>query len=66
MTKTKKVSSTAVIKAAEAQLRRRLIAVGTERDKLREIASEYDSLADSCDEAYEALQSAVGALSRYA
>ena len=57
---------TATVRACRLQLRRRLKAVGLERDRLRELISEYEDLASTCDEAVEALQDAINSLSKYA
>lgn len=54
------------IRAARAELFKRIRAVGVERDKLREMASDYEDLANSCDEAMDGLQAAIEALSKYA
>jgi len=62
---TSKIES-ATIKAARVQLRKRLKAVGRERDALRRLAEDSETLADSCDEAMDALRTAIEALSRYA
>ena len=54
------------IKAARAELRKRLKAVGDERDALRECIDSFEDLESSCSDAYEALQGAIEALSRHA
>jgi uncharacterized coiled-coil protein SlyX len=40
------------------------LAIGKQRDKLGDLISELESLKQDCDEAYDAMQSAVDALSR--
>ena len=66
MTAKKPKPESATVRSCRVQLRRRLKAVAIERDKLRELASEYESLADTCDEATDALHAAIEALSKYA
>lgn len=56
----------AVIKGARTQLKKRIKALGAERDALRELADEYAELAGVADEALEGLHSAVDAISKYA
>ncbi len=46
-------------------LEKRRDAIGTERDKLRELISEWEDLADSCDIAYDCVNRAIRALSEY-
>lgn len=64
--KTKIRLESATIRAARAELFKRVRAVGAERDLLRELASDYEDLANSCDEAMDGLQGAIEALSKYA
>ncbi len=56
----------ASIKQIIKQLERRRDAIGKERDKLRELLSEWADLADTCDSAYEDIDRAIDALSQYA
>lgn len=49
---------------AKLEVRRK--AIGVERDKLRDIISEYEELIDSCDRAEEHIECAVEALSEFA
>ncbi len=62
----KNKAESAGIKAARAQLRKHIKTVGAERDSLRELISDLEELATSCDEAQESLIYAVNVLSRYA
>jgi hypothetical protein len=62
----KPAPESATIRSARVQLRRRLKAVAIERDKLRDIISDYEDLVNSCDDAVDALHTAIEALSRYA
>jgi ribosomal protein L10 len=54
------------VKVVRAELLRRIKAVARERDALRNLISDCEALAASCDDALEALQLGVDALSRYA
>ena len=45
-------------------LEKRKISIGKERDKLREFISDYEELAEHCDQAYDAIQSAIYSLSQ--
>lgn len=47
------------------ELEKKKISIGKERDELRNLLEEYNSIADSLDEAYESLEHAVGSLSQY-
>ena len=46
------------------QIKERLKAVGKERDKIRELISEWEMLADNCDTAIEHLERAADELSQ--
>ncbi len=48
------------------QLETRRDAIGRERDKLRELLSDWADLADNCDSAYEDIDHAIDALSQHA
>jgi uncharacterized coiled-coil DUF342 family protein len=39
--------------------------IAAERDKLREILSEVESIVEDCDEAHDELEAAVDCLSKY-
>ena len=54
------------IKQLIKQLEKRRDAIGKERDKLRELLSEWADLADTCDCAYEDIDHAIDSLSQYA
>lgn len=56
----------AAVRAARAELRERLKAIGDERNKLRSLRDDLDDLLTSCDDAHDGLESAIEALSRYA
>lgn len=64
-TKTKKQHS-ALIRSTLAQLKKRVKAIGVERDALRAIAEDCADLADSCDDATGDIESAINTLSKYA
>lgn len=64
MPKTKK--KTRSVRAVNAELRKRIKAIGVERDALRELEGTIQSLAISCDDAIESLENAISALSQYA
>jgi len=51
-----------MIKAIE----KRRVAVGKERDKISEMIDELSCLKESCDRAYDDMQSAIDALSEHA
>ena len=51
------------LKDCLAELEIRKVAIGAERDKLREVMSEFEQLLEVCDRAYEDLDSAIGSLS---
>ncbi len=61
----RKVRSKTLV-AARAELLKRQRAVGAERDQLRALAAECAELADSCEEAHDAIENAIEILSRYA
>lgn len=66
MPRKKQVLKSALVRTATVELKKRIKAVGAERDALREIADDCIDLADSCDDAIGDIQSAIDALSKYA
>lgn len=54
------------VKRLMATLEKRRVAIGAERDKLRDIISEYLDLAETCERAADDLQNAIDALSELA
>lgn len=62
----KKKPESVTVRACRVQLRQHLKAISVERDALRDLIEDYQVLADSCDEAADAVRSAIEMLSRYA
>lgn len=61
----KRPTESPTIRAARRELIKRLKAVGRERDQLRALKDDLEDLENSCSDAYESLESAIEALSRY-
>jgi predicted hydrolase (HD superfamily) len=55
---------TQTTKVMVKQIKERAKAVGKERDKIRELISEWEMLADNCDTAIEHLERAADELSQ--
>ncbi len=54
------------VKGLIKTLEKRRTAIGVERDKLRDLISDVEDLAETCDRAYDDLQNAIQALSELA
>lgn len=52
------------IVSIKRKIERAKVRIGKERDALRDLVDELDSLHDDCSEAFESLEVAVDALSR--
>lgn len=64
--KKKQSAPSQALRAARKELIKRIKRVGKERDELRALISDFQDLETSCSDAYESLESAIEALSRYA
>ena len=61
----RKQKESATVRAVRVQLHRRLKAICAERAQLYALRDDIDELVASCDDAADALETAIEALSRY-